>query len=128
MILGASALVGCTVGDDGAADPPPVVTTSPDPVEVDGLEFDPACIPVPPFMLDVPLGARWGGAKVRTIAAVPAVQAVAVMSPDPDTCGEWSLALRTDLSPDVRTGIEDELRAAATLPPDPVPSGDDPAE
>jgi hypothetical protein len=118
MMLGASVFVGCTVG--GTADPPPAVTSSPDPIEVGALRFDRVCITVPPFMLDVALGARWGGAKVRAIAAVPAVHAVAVMSPDPDDCGEWSLALRTDLSPSVRTGIENELRAAASLPPDPL--------
>lgn len=139
FLAAAMVLVGCTSGSELAEVPPHESSASPDtacpvvaaacdqPIEVEGAVFDPVCIPVPRFLLDVSLGARWGGAKVRAIAAVPAAHAVAVKSPEPDACGEWSLAVRTDLSPDVRVGIEQEVRDAESLPPDPAKPGDDPA-
>jgi hypothetical protein len=138
LVAGALMLVGCTSGSAEApplagsasadTDCPVVADACDEPVEVDDAVFDLVCVPVPRFLLDVSVGARWGGAKVRAIAAVPAVQAVAVRSPDPDVCGEWSLAMRTDLSPDVRMGIEQEIREAESLPPDPAKPGDDPIE
>lgn len=88
-----------------------------DRVELDGRTYVLGCTTVPEILIDVPLPARWGGAAVRAIAAVPSAWAVAVRAED-ESCGTYALAMRDDLSPGTRNGIVEELERAADLPPD----------
>ena len=89
-------------------------------VQVRGATYGLACVPVPSFLLDVPLAARWGGAKVRSIAAVAVEHAVAVLADDATgECGEWTIATREGLEDELLEDLAQELRDAATLPPDP---------
>lgn len=131
----AIAAAACTA--DGAPPPDPAptsVATSPCPsfaegragpdcdltVEVRGQAYEVACVPVPHPLLDVPLAARWGGAKVRSIAAVAVDHGVAVFAGDEaGACGEWTLAARVDLASELEASLAEELRDAAELPADP---------
>ena len=93
-------------------------------VEVRGQTYEVACVPVPHPLLDVPLAARWGGAKVRAIAAVAVNHGVAVLAgDDAGACGEWTLAAHVDLASELEASLAQELRDAAGLPPDPGGGG-----
>lgn len=88
-----------------------------DTLELDGSTYRVRCVAVPEVLLDVAVPARWGRSAVRTIAAVPASQALAVTGTG-DRCGSHPLALRTDLSEDTAAAIVEEVEQAASLPPD----------
>jgi hypothetical protein len=88
-----------------------------DTFELGGHVYRVACAPVPEILLDVPLGARWGRAVVRAVAAVPPAHAVAVTAND-GGCGDFALALRNDLPEEVAAAIVHEVERAASLPPD----------
>ena len=86
-----------------------------DTFELGGELYRVACAPVPEILLDVPVGARWGRAAVRAVAAVPSAHAVAADDPE---CGDFALALRDDLPDEVAADIVHEVERAASLPPD----------
>jgi hypothetical protein len=133
VLLGAVLAASSCTGEPA---PPPVGTSAPgstaaclpfvldrnggtcvDTLELDGSTYRVQCVAVPEVLLDVPVPARWGRSAVRTIAAVPATQALAVTGTG-DRCGSHPLALRTDLSEDTAAAIIEEVERGASLPPD----------
>lgn len=109
LALGAALAAGCT----GSPAPTGSVASSTAPAATrltsGTITYTLVCRPVAEWLTDVDLPEKPGEPKVKAIAGVAHVQAVAVLANDEAGCGLWTLALADGLSPAMATSIEDEM-------------------
>jgi hypothetical protein len=109
LTLGAVLAAGCT-GPPAPSDSVASTTVSiPASVTSGSTTYALVCRPVAEWLTDVDLPRRPGEPKLKAIAGVAHVQAVAVLVDDAAGCGLWTLALADGLSPSAVTSIEDEM-------------------
>lgn len=109
LLAGAALAAGCT----GAPAPStsvgsPAVTAAAS-VILGTTTYSLVCRPVAEWLTDVDLPGKPGEPKIKAIAGVAHIQALAVLANDEAGCGLWTLALAAGLNPEMTTSIEDEM-------------------
>lgn len=105
----AALATGCTGSSAPSGSAGSLFVTPPASVVSGTTAYAVVCRPVAEWLTDVDLPTKPGEPKIKAIAGVARVQAVAVLANDEAGCGLWTLALAEGLSPETTASIEDEV-------------------